>query len=272
MNNRNKRTWSCVLLAVIFNLAIAQESSETKTTMRVMSFNVLHGATTEGTFDFDYIAKIINDAKPDLVAFQEVDFKTDRSRKFDIATELALRTKMMPTFAKAMDYNNGEYGVALLSKYSFYQTSNHPLPSRPDYEPRTLGSARLMLPSRDSIRFLGTHLDHHGDPEERMAQVKAINALLKGENLPAILAGDFNDLPGSQPIAYLEQCWTTTYDANAIAPTFPSHAPKKKIDYIMVYPKNRWNILESKVLCDALASDHCAYLVELELLPELARR
>ena len=36
----------------------------------------------------------------------------------------------------------------------------------------------------------------------------------------------------------------------------------------MFYPKNRWKVLETKVIQDTIASDHCAYLVTLQLLDE----
>jgi endonuclease/exonuclease/phosphatase (EEP) superfamily protein YafD len=35
----------------------------------------------------------------------------------------------------------------------------------------------------------------------------------------------------------------------------------------MYYPKERWKVVERKVLCDPIASDHCAVLVVLEFLP-----
>lgn len=224
-------------MSFVFSLTIAQENSQSKNRIRVLSFNILHGATTQGTYDLDYIAKVISDTKPDLVALQEVDFKTDRTDKRDIATELALRTKMVSIFARAMDYNNGEYGVALLSKFSFSETANHALPSTPDYEPRTLATASSVLPFGDSIRLFGTHLDYHGDNQDRMAQVKVINALLDGQTIPSILAGDLNDVPGSTPITVLESRWSATYDPNNIEHTFHSDAPEKKIDYVMFYPK-----------------------------------
>ncbi len=49
-------------------------------------------------------------------------------------------------------------------------------------------------------------------------------------------------------------------------PTFPSNNPQVKIDYAMYYPKNKWKLLETKVIQDSVASDHCAYLVTIELL------
>jgi len=46
----------------------------------------------------------------------------------------------------------------------------------------------------------------------------------------------------------------------------PSVNPSKKIDYAMFYPKNRWRVIETKVIQDTIASDHCAYLVTLDLI------
>ena len=71
--------------------------------VKVMSFNMLHGATTVGDFNLDNIAKVIIENDPDLVALQEVDFLTNRAKKYDLVTELAIRTKMAPLFARAMD-------------------------------------------------------------------------------------------------------------------------------------------------------------------------
>jgi len=42
-----------------------------------MSFNILHGATVKNDFNLDTIAGVINSYNPDLVALQEVDFKSN---------------------------------------------------------------------------------------------------------------------------------------------------------------------------------------------------
>jgi endonuclease/exonuclease/phosphatase family metal-dependent hydrolase len=64
----------------------------------------------------------------------------------------------------------------------------------------------------------------------------------------------------------LEEKWGTSYDKNNPQFTFPSSKPEKTIDYVMFYPKKRWKVLSKEVIQDAVASDHCAYLVTLELL------
>ena len=34
----------------------------------------------------------------------------------------------------------------------------------------------------------------------------------------------------------------------------------------MFYPQERWRVIERRVIQDTVASDHCAYLVTLELM------
>ncbi len=234
----------------------------------MLSFNILHGATTKDDFDLDVIAKVIMDANPDLVAMQEVDYKTNRAKKYDLVTELGWRTKMIPLFARAMEYDGGEYGEGILSKYTFLSSRNVALPYTSGNEPRAALEVTIVLPSGDTIAFIGTHLDHLKDENDRVAQVKKINEVFSSNKYPSILAGDLNALPGSTPINILEKMWIASYDTQRPEPTFPSNNPTKKIDYVMFYPINSWRVLETVVIRDSIASDHCAYLVTLELVKE----
>jgi len=245
----------------------AQYKDENKKIVKVLSFNILGGRTTKGDFNLDVLAKLITDADPDFVAMQEVDYKVNRSRKYDLATELGYRTKMAPLFARAMYYDGGEYGEGVLSKLSFLSTRNVALPFIPGQEPRAALEIVVELPSKDTIAFVGTHLAHEGNPGRELQALK-INEVFSKNKYPTILAGDLNAKPGSGPITTLEKLWEATYDKDNPKPTIPSDNPRAKIDYVMFYPKNRWRVLEKKVICDTYASDHCAYLVTLELLDE----
>ncbi len=204
-----------IVLAILLSAQTvwSQTAIDSSKIVKVLSFNILHGATSRGDFDLDVIAKVIIDADPDLVALQEVDFKTNRARKYDLATELGWRTKMVPVFARAMDWDGGEYGEGILSRYSFLQSRNVALPYTLNNEPRAAIEIIVILESGDTIAFIGTHLDHLEDEKDRVAQVK-------------------------------------------------------KIDYVMFHPENKWKILKTEVIQDSIASDHCAYLVTLELLTE----
>ena len=98
-----------------------------------------------------------------------------------------------------------------------------------------------------------------------MAQALSINEVFRHNRYPTILAGDLNDTPESRAINILEEQWTATYNKHDPQPTFPSDKPAKKIDYVMYLKAKNWQVLDRQVVCDTIASDHCAYLVTLEL-------
>ena len=56
--------------------------------MTVLSYNIHHGAGTDGKLDLERIARIIREQRADLVALQEVDVKAWRSGGVDEAAEL----------------------------------------------------------------------------------------------------------------------------------------------------------------------------------------
>ncbi len=241
-------------------------ADENRTLLRVLSYNILHGATVNRDNDLDVVSRAILKADPDVAALQELDYRTNRADRLDVTAEIAKSTNMVSIFAKAVDWDGGEYGQALLSKYTFLKTGKADLPTYKGNEPRIAIESLLILPAGDTIRLVGTHLDHQKDSNERIEQVKELTRIFPEDNIPTILAGDMNDIPGSETIRILESKWGSSYDQEDPIPTFPSHAPEKKIDYVLFYPKERWKVVERQVLCDKVASDHCAVLVVLELL------
>ncbi len=260
------------LLIILFltfsaNLLLAQTEVDSSRIVRVLTFNIYHGETpnAEKKFDLDLLAKVINDVHPDLVALQEVDFKTKRARNYDLVTELGQRTKMSPVFGKAMSYDGGEYGEGALSKYSFLSTQNHPLPAREDKEPRSAIEVNVKIKSGDVIRFIGTHLDHTRDATDRNNQAQQLNELFTKDDIPTILAGDLNSRPESEAMKLLFEHWTPS--DSKFEPTIPSDGPPRaKIDYVLYRPANKWRVLETKVICNDKATDHCVMLSVLELL------
>jgi len=198
------------------------------------------------------------------VALQEVDFRTNRALNMDLVLELGERTALVPLFGRAMFYDGGEYGEGILSRYTFISSRNHPLPAGEGKEPRAALEVQVLLPGGDTIAFIGTHFDHTGDVD-RIKQASELREIMAGLNMPVLLAGDLNAKPGSRPMEILfEDLEPSSGD---MAPTIPSDGPRSKIDYILYGPPERWRVLESRVICDSVASDHCAQLSVLELLP-----
>ncbi len=247
--------------------------------VKVLTYNVLGGRNTDGTRDLNRIAEVINTLDPDVVALQEVDRKTGRLNGVDLAAELAVLTGMDAVFGRAMYYDGGEYGEAILSRFSIVDTTNHPLPHQPDSEPRAALAATLQFPNSDqTFVFIGTHLDHLRSPQDRIAQATEINAILQHyDDQPVILAGDLNAEVGSEPMNILEERWTDIWIGEEDGFTFPSDAPRKRIDYILYRPDDRWSVArgyrgidikEADTVWRALlnlASDHLPLMAEFEL-------
>jgi len=254
-----------LLLLISACQAMCQEPVDSSRVVRVLSFNIFHGETMKGDFDLDLIASVIKSVDPDLVALQEVDFFTKRALNMDLATELGMRTDLAPLFGRAMYFDGGEYGEGILSKYSFLMTRNHALPSGEGKEPRSALEARLVLRSGDTIVFVGTHFDHTGDVD-RIKQATRVSEILAEIDLPVLLAGDLNATPESRTMEILFSDLSPS--DKDFAPTIPTDNPRAKIDYILYGPSERWRVLESRVICDTIASDHCAFLSVLELLPQ----
>ena len=255
-----------LLLAIPLQWAIGQTKVDYTRIVRVLSYNIYHGETVdaEKQFDLDLLAKIINDTNPDLVALQEVDFKTKRVLRMDLVTELGLRTKMQAIFGKAMAFDGGEYGEGVLSKYSFLSTKNHALVAREGKEPRAALEVNIIIKSKDTIRFIGTHLDHTKDETDRINQANQINSIFSKDEVPTILAGDLNALPESETMQIFYKYWEQSFSENT--PTAPAKQPSAKIDYILFKPANRWRVLETMVIDEKTASDHRPVLSVLELL------
>ncbi len=256
-----------LLILSVFTVGCVSVQQKQPTKVAVLTYNIYHGEDANGKSNLDAVAGIINSLEPDLVALQEVDNKTTRVKGLDLTAELSKRTGMRGIFGKAMDYAGGQYGEAVLCRHTVVEIKNNPLGHAPGAEPRAALEVQVELPGGERIVFVGTHLDHLRDEKNRMIQANRIIELYQDYTLPAILAGDLNAVPGSDPINLLCREWSYADQADT-KPTFPSTGPRRKIDYIMYKPECRWRILEMRVIDEKVASDHCPVFAVFELLPE----
>ncbi len=235
-------------------------------TLKVMTYNIHHcnpPSRPEGQIDVPAIAKVINDAQPDLVALQEVDVNTERSGKGkNQARELAELTGMHFYFAKAIDHQGGDYGVAVLSKFPLLDSLHLPLPLPEGVkgEPRTVAAVKVRIPGGKQIWFASTHLDLK--EETRLFQSEIITRRLASRKEPVILAGDFNAIPTSRVIALLDKTFSRTC-VDDCAPTSPHINPRHTIDYIMFTAPKRISAVKTSVIEETYASDHRPVVAEL---------
>ena len=236
-------------------------------TLRVLSYNIHHGRGTDGTIDLPRLARVIRSADPDLVALQEVDERTTRSGGVDEAAELARLTGLGMVFGPQIDYLGGRYGQAILSRFPLGPATVHELPAVGGDRERRIAVAADVEHPHGRITFVGTHL-HHRSGEARAAQARAIVAAFAGVE-PCILVGDFNAVPGSEPLAILGGAWRQVAAAadGTPKPTFPAGHPTRALDHVFVRPAATFDVIALEVLDEPIASDHCPVLAILAWPP-----
>ncbi len=248
---------------LLWQLCLAGESSgQSKLTkesagqvLRILTYNIHHAnpPSKPDSIDLDAIARVITDSKADVVALQEVDAGTKRSGEGNQAKILAGKTGLHYQFFKAIDYDGGDYGIAILSRYKLKHTGIVRLPQQVVAEKRVLGYATIKA-GKQKIIFANTHLDATKAPDNRIVQMQRILQVFEKAALPVILCGDLNSVPGSEAINLLDSQFKRTCTENC-AHTVPQTEPRRTIDFIA--GKNLpWALQEHRVIEEIYASDH----------------
>lgn len=252
--------WSLLAGSVLLWSPPNLHSEETPLRLRVLSYNIHHGEGTDGRLDLQRQADVIARAKPDLVALQEVDDRTQRTGVVDQTAELAKLAGMHGRFVHQIDFQGGRYGQAILSRVPIPEPKVHWLPGDPAREQRVAGAVIVEIEGRRLI-FVGTHLNHL-DEANRVEQAEKLNALF-GEEPAVIMAGDLNAVPDSKPMAVLYGKWGSATDREGML-TFPAPKPNRQLDYVLFRPAERFRVISAQVIKEPVASDHRPLLVELE--------
>lgn len=259
------------LAFVLFSCANKNAPASSKSRngeLKIMSYNVHHAnpPSKPGLIDIDAIVNVIKRESPDLVALQEIDVNVARSGKINQAREIAEKAGYHSFhFSKAIDYEGGDYGVTILSKYPLIEMETHRLPTEASTkgEPRVLSLATVNLPNGKKIKFGSTHLDAQRNGTNRLLQAKEINRIASTIALPMIIAGDFNALENSEPMQIIQSQFTLT--CSGCAPTIPEVNPNRTIDFIAFKPLNSFEIISHKVVQEPYASDHLPVIAVLKI-------
>lgn len=224
-------------------------------TIRVMTYNIHHAnpPAHSGLIDIDAIARVILDAKADVIGLQEVDHGTNRSELLDQTKLLAQKTGFHAHFFKAIDYDGGEYGLAILSRYEMADIQSVKLPQKVEAEKRILAYVTIKVGEQEFI-FANTHLDAVRDDGNRIVQIRQILQEFEGVSTPVILCGDLNSVEGSETIQLLDGQFARTCTGDCPG-TVPQVKPRRTIDFIAT--KNvSWTLVEHQVIEETYASDH----------------
>jgi len=222
----------------------------------ILTYNVRNCRGQDNRIDYQRVADIINRINPEVVALQELDSSTLRSGKIIVLDELALRTRLFPTFGASIAYQGGKYGIGILSKEKPIWWKSIALPGREEI--RSL----LIIEFKDFL-FCSTHFSLN--EEDRLKSVEIINDHFSKYSKPVFLAGDLNAVPESNVIKNIETKWQMLN--NPADPTIPADNPNRCIDYIFVLKnnKNYFSVGQSTVEKEPVASDHLPVWVKIRI-------
>lgn len=240
-----KRLLILVAALVAVSCELTNEVIRPSEGVTLMSYNVRSGKGMDGKRDLDRTAAVIRAAQADVVALQEIDSAARRSDGKDVAAVLGKKCSMFHTFSKAIDFDGGGYGVALLSREKPVAVQRFALPGRE--EARTL----LVVEFKHFI-VASTHLSLTA--EDRMASLAVIDSVAMAARKPIFIAGDWNATPDSEFGRKLGE--KMQYLTDTAACTFPADRPDRVIDYIVAPITQRVEVLHREVIDEPMASDH----------------
>lgn len=234
--------------------------TEAGASLRIVVYNIRHGRGMDNEVDIPRIAEVLTRENPDLVALQEVDKLCNRSGNQDIAAELGALVGMDHRFGKFMDYDDGEYGLAVLSRLPILETREHQVPA--GAEPRVALEIQVEAEGFDvPVSFVSLHHDWTSE-DYRIAQVEALLAGVEAYTHPVILAGDYNTRPNGASLQLLRDAGWEVLEKEGNPHTFPADAPDREIDFVVIrnYPEVD---ISHYVMDEAVASDHRPLFAEI---------
>ena len=250
-----KKIFLLICLSILFISGYAQSYPQTENTIRVMSYNIQNGKGMDNVTDYQRIADLITNLAPDVVALQELDSVTNRSKQVDVLSRLAALTAMYPVYGASIPFDGGNYGIGVLSKEKPVSWKRIPLPGRE--EARSL----LMVEFKDYV-LCNTHFSLNAT--DRLSSVDMINQAIKDFDKPVILAGDLNANPKTPVLETFRQNWTVLSDTAKF--TFPSDKPDRTIDYILGYTSGGYTYSVWQYRApNSLASDHLPLFADIRL-------
>jgi endonuclease/exonuclease/phosphatase family metal-dependent hydrolase len=205
----------------------------------------------------DAIAAELQAMQADVIALQEVDVRTRRTGFIDEPAALATALGFHYVFAASIKYDEGDYGLAVLSRWPFAKVRRHRLDATAAAEPRIVLEVTVCARGRP-LRLFNHHAD--GRVASRSAGFAELREIVQADlGHGMLLLGDFNERPDATGVRGLIDAGLVDLGAEHDVNT----ARSGRIDYLLADgPLAR--LTSTARVWPTDKSDHHAVLVELE--------
>jgi endonuclease/exonuclease/phosphatase family metal-dependent hydrolase len=223
--------------------------------VRLLTWNV-HGCVgRDGVCDPDRVASVLEAAKPDISALQEIDNRTTSAAR-DPFSYFGQLFGWPTVAARTLAARDGHYGHIMLSRWPIESLGEVDLSVR-WREPRKAIVGAVDSPA-GRIIVVAAHLGLL--PFERRRQLARLRERIASiADRPIVVLGDFNDFPGR---GLAERSLTPPLRETPALPTYPSRLPLLPLDRIWF--SDPLELTTIATLRDAgRASDHLPLLASL---------
>ncbi len=239
----------------------AESSEDAPVTIRIGTYNIANGRNV--AHDFQILADDIKEADCDIIGIQEVDVNCNRSKNQDTPKILAeLSGYEYYAFFRCIDYDGGQYGTCILSKYPIIETSDVELNDGSEVERRVLACAKIDL-GGTVINYYNTHLTVHRDDIRVNDELPIIASALAGVER-CILTGDFN-VDGFDEFELLAPLATTNNDDHPFT-TYPGDGDAARMIDNILFSEEFTLIEESIAMRENNHSDHYLFYADYEIV------
>lgn len=173
-----------------------------------------------------------------VVLLSECDRNHSRTGDVFVADRMARALKMDMAFVtEYIEYNDetpgnqGDHGNAILSPFPmtdvtvirhttvYSWTKMGWIDGQPRYGERVTIAATLHLPGNQRLRVYSTHLESNAETVGKWIQMSEILKDVKQTELPVVIGGDFNEIPGGLMFAMLPLYGVKNAFAGDLSPT-----------------------------------------------------
>lgn len=169
-------------------------------TFTLASLNICSAHFREGHYTEDNLSRLadrIKESQAHVVCLQEVDRGAERSCRVDMAAYLAEHTGLGHSyFIKIRDFQGGEYGTAIISRYPFLESKTMNYPVHIATQGTSCGYVTLDVEGK-LVRVFNTHLSVENEESNTETLCCLGDILLSYRRMPEplICCGDFNTSP-----------------------------------------------------------------------------
>lgn len=232
--------------------------------MRVVSFNIQNDMKKASNEKIDAIAEFIKKHEPDVIGIQELTFFVKQKLQEKLP-EYNFYGRSRYGFNTFFD----EYNCLLVKRcVEVIETSTFSLSKTP-YKVRSknflsvfprICTTIVCVLDKQKIKIANTHLDH-GFDKAKEYQISVLYEVLKNNDYPLILLGDFNMYPGNDNLKTFKERMNLVDVCENFGKTCKKSESDKPVDHILIGPT--FEFTGAKKIVDDI-SDHYPVMCDVE--------